>query len=144
MSRQRHIGRTPAIEGSRRRSAGPLPLDARVKVWLEKDGRYVFGHGLSEILKSVEAAGSIKAAAASLGKSYRYVWGRIKKAEDSLGEPLVSTRVGGAEAGRSSLTPLAARMVADYDALRERMFGVAREEFASRFLTLGGTRAARG
>lgn len=144
MNPQRHIGRTSAMGGYRRGSAGPLRLETRVKVWLEKDGRYVFGHGLSEILKAVEAAGSIKAAAERLGKSYRYVWGRIKKAEDSLGEPLVDTRVGGIETGRSSLSDLAGRMVAEYDALRRRMFEVAEQEFASRFQTPGDTKTAGG
>ena len=108
-------------------------MKARVKVWLEIDGRYVFGFGLSEILKAVEAAGSIKAAAESLGKSYRYVWGRIKKAERALGEPLVETRVGGKGTDRSSLTELAGRLVGDYDALRGRMLDVVEREFSSRF-----------
>lgn len=109
------------------------PIHPRVKVWLEIDGRYVFGFGLGEMLKAVDAAGSIKGAAGRLGKSYRYVWGRIKKAERALGRPLVETRVGGRGPGRSSLTPLAAELVADYDALRGRMFEVVEEEFSSRF-----------
>jgi len=110
-------------------------MEARVKVWLEMDGQYVFGFGLSEILKAVRDAGSMKGAAEPLGKSYRYVWARIKEAEEALGETLVESRVGGKEAGRSSLTALADRLVADYDQLRQRMLDVAREEFASRFQT---------
>ena len=118
-------------------------MKARVKVWLEIDGQYVFGFGLSEILKAVEAAGSIKAAAGSLGKSYRYVWGRIKKAERALGEPLVETRVGGKGTSRSSLTELAGRLVDDYDALRGRMFDVVGQEFSSRFDPPTKAKAAR-
>lgn len=105
-------------------------LRPRVKVWLESDGEYVFGFGLSEILKAVESAGSIKAAAAGMGKSYRYVWGRIKRAEKSLGEPLVETRVGGREAGRSRLTPLAGRLIEKYDALRRQMLETIEREFS--------------
>ncbi len=107
--------------------------EARVKVWLEVDGQYVFGFGISEILKAVEAVGSIKAAASRLGKSYRYVWGRIKKAETTLGESLVRTRVGGKGVSRSELTDVARTLVRDYDALRKRMFEVAREEFGHCF-----------
>ena len=118
---------------SRGSSAERKRIEARVKVWLEIDGQYVFGFGLSEILKGVEAAGSIKAAADSLDKSYRYVWGRIKKAEKALGEPLVETRVGGKGTGRSSLTGRAHQLVGDYDALRGRMFDVLDEEFSTRF-----------
>jgi len=136
-------------------------MKARGKVWLELDGQYVFGFGLSEILKAVRAAGSIKAAAHRLGKSYRYIWGRIKKAEQALGEPLVETRVGGTGTSqalgeplvetrvggtgtsRSSLTERAGRLVADYDALRRRMLNVVQEEFSSRFEPPSGRKRAR-
>jgi len=110
-----------------------VPLQPRVKVWLEMEGRYVFGFGISEILKAVQESGSIKAAAESLGKSYRHVWTRIKEAENALGEPLVDARVGGKGVSRSSLTELAGRLVADYDALRQRMLQVVEQEFSSHF-----------
>jgi molybdate transport system regulatory protein len=120
---------------TRRKSVRLSRTTARVKVWLEIDGQYVFGRGISEILKAVDGAGSIKEAAAILGKSYRHVWGRIKQAEKAMGVSLVQTRVGGAGASRSSLTELAGRLVGEYDALRERMFEVAHEEFTARFAT---------
>ena len=120
---------------SRRSSARRKKIEARVKVWLEIDGEYVFGFGISEILKAVQSTGSIKAAAERLGKSYRHIWARIKDAEQNLGQPLVETRVGGAGSDRSSLAPLAGQLVEDYDALRQRMFDVVRQEFSSRFET---------
>ncbi|OHB76572.1 MAG: hypothetical protein A2W31_03400 [Planctomycetes bacterium RBG_16_64_10] len=99
-------------------------MTPRVKVWLEIDGKYVFGLGVSEILKAVEATGSMKAGASCLGKSYRYVWGKIKAVERALGQPLVETRVGGTGTSRSRLTEPACRLVRDYDALRRRMFEI--------------------
>jgi molybdate transport system regulatory protein len=108
------------------------PVKLRIKVWLEVDGQYVFGFGLSQILKAVEVTGSIKAGADRLGKSYRYVWSRIKKAEKSLGRPLVETRVGGKGTRRSSLSALASRLVADYDAMRQRSFAILEKEYAAR------------
>lgn len=124
------------------------PLLPRVKVWLEIDGDYVFGWGLCEILQAVRESGSIKAAAAQLGKSYRHVWGRVKEAEAELGEPLVETRVGGVIEQRADLTPLAAQLVEDFAKFRQRMHQVAREEFAGRFSPLravarGKRRAAK-
>ena len=118
-------------------------VQPRVKVWLEMDGRYVFGFGMSEILKAVQQSGSIKAAAESLGKSYRHVWARVKEAEQALGKPLVNTRVGGKGAGRSSLTELASQLVSDYDALRQRMFDVVEQEFSSRFESVAGPQSPR-
>ena len=112
------------------------PLSPRVKVWLEIDGDYVFGWGICEILQAVGEAGSIKDAAVQLGKSYRYVWGRVKDAEAAIGEPLVETRVGGVIEQRSDLTPLATQLIQDFIEFRARMHAVAREEFTGRFSPL--------
>src|SRR5262249_60608616 len=79
-------------------------LQPRVKVWLEAGGRYAFGFGVCEMLQAVDRHRSIKQAAAALGKSYRYVWGRIKAAEATLGRQLVETHVGGGDGQRSALT----------------------------------------
>lgn len=111
-------------------------LAPRVKVWLEIDGSYVFGHGISEILKAIEQAGSMKQAAASLGKSYRYVWKRVKEAEKALGETLVETQVGGKDDQRSALSGLARTLVRDFDRLRAKMVAVLAVEFQGSFQAL--------
>jgi len=116
-----------------RPSRKPPPLVPRVKVWLETEGRYAFGFGISEILQAVDRAGSIKQAANDLGKSYRYVWGRIKKAEHALGQALVEAQVGGKGPHRSSLTPAARQLTDDFLAMRDRMSEVVRQEFRRRF-----------
>ena len=105
----------------------------RVKVWLEIDGSYAFGLGISEILSAVDEAGSIKGAAAALGKSYRHVWGRVKEAERAVGRPLVVTQVGGKGAQRSTVTPLARRYAAAFMALRASMQDLVRDEFMRHF-----------
>jgi molybdate transport system regulatory protein len=105
----------------------------RVKVWIECEGRYAFGFGLSEILQAVERAGSFKQAACDLGKSYRYIWGRIKEAEKVLGQRLVETQVGGKDLKRSFLTPAARQLVANFLALRGRLVRLVEHEFAQQF-----------
>jgi putative molybdopterin biosynthesis protein len=47
------------------------------------------GNPLFELLRAVLDSGSIRHAAASLGCSYRYVWGSLRKWEQALGEPLI-------------------------------------------------------
>ena len=111
----------------------PVRLRPRIKVWLETDGRYAFGFGLSEILRAVGQHGSIKQAAASLGKSYRYIWGRLKEAERALGQKLVETHVGGTGLQRSFLTPTARKLVKDFLGVRQRIMKVADQEFRRRF-----------
>jgi molybdate transport system regulatory protein len=102
-------------------------------VWLEIDSEYVFGLGISEILQAIERTGSIKQAAVEVGKSYRHVWDRVKQAEQALGRTLVETQVGGQGSRRSKLTPEARRLATAYVAFRDRLFEVARQEFAHHF-----------
>lgn len=108
-------------------------LVPRVKVWVECRGRYAFGYGLAEILQAVERAGSFKEAASDLGKSYRYIWGRIKEAEKVLGQQLVETHVGGQGHQRSFLTPAAKQLVASFLSLRGRLAQLLEQEFARHF-----------
>ncbi len=109
------------------------PVVPRVKVWLEADGEYVFGRGISDILKAVDEAGSIKAGAERIGKSYRHVWSRIKEAEEQLDITLVETQVGGAGDQRSTLSELARELIAHYDALRARVLDLVATEFSTQF-----------
>ena len=119
---------------TRQRGSRTRPrLTPRVKVWLEVNGRYGFGFGIAEILQAIEQAGSIKQAAADLGKSYRYVWGRLKEAEDAMGQSLVETQIGGRGTQRSSLTTTARRFLAAFLAMRGRMIEVMEQEFVKRF-----------
>lgn len=110
-----------------------LSLAPRVKVWLEIDGEYVFGHGICQILEAVAAAGSIKEAAAKLDKSYRYVWGRIKKAEKAMARELVTAHVGGSGVQRSELTPLATELCLKFNRLREKMIRQMAKDFEAAF-----------
>jgi putative molybdopterin biosynthesis protein len=48
------------------------------------------GNPLFELLAAVLDAGSIRHAAQALGCSYRYVWGSLRKWEQTLGEPLIT------------------------------------------------------
>src|SRR5262249_28238003 len=121
--------RAPAMPRSPAPPRQPFAFVPRVKVWLEAGGRYAFGLGVSEILQAVDRAGSIKQAAADLGKSYRHVWGRLKAAEEALGCPLVESQVGGRDRHRSDLTPLARQLVTDFVALRRRLFVIVQQEF---------------
>ena len=123
----RHFG-TRSIRANR-----PTTLQPRVKIWLESKGRYAFGFGLCEMLQAIGRCRAIKQAARDIGMSYRYVWGRIKDAEETLGRQLVETQVGGKDPQRSRLTPAAQQMVAEFTALREAMKDLLHREFTRCF-----------
>jgi len=79
-------------------------MEIKYKIWLEKDGKVVFGHGRESLFLAIEECRSLNAAAKKLGMSYRAAWGRLKASEKRLGIKLVDTDgVGKA----MSLTPAA-------------------------------------
>jgi len=81
-------------------------VKVNTKVWIEDaEGNYLFGYGVAEILEGIDRLGSIAAVAKAENRSYRYVWGRIRRAEEIVGFKLIETTLGGSEPRRSRLTP---------------------------------------
>lgn len=64
-------------------------MKIRHKLWLEKNGRVIFGPGRFDLLEAIEECRSLSAAAKRLKMSYRAAWGRLRASEDRLGMPLV-------------------------------------------------------
>ena len=127
----------PTSVVAKSKNASPA-LRFRAKIWLEVAGDSVFCHGLRQMLLAVETTGSIKAAAAQIGRSYRFVWARIKSAEQALGATLVKTQVGGTGTRRSELTAVARNLVATFDDLQQRIIELTSEAFEKRIQpTLG-------
>jgi len=92
------------------------------KLWLSS----VTGEGILEeerykLLKSIQEKGSLRAAAAELGVSYRKAWGDMKKSEELLGYKLIIRQRGGKDGGTSRLTDKAIRLLEAYEALHVRL-----------------------
>ena len=109
-----------------------LTVTPRVKLWLEANGESIFCSGLAAMLAAVDQTHSIKAAATEVGRSYRFVWARIKKAELALGAKLVEAHVGGSGTRRSALTPLAKDLLQDFHELRSEIIHLVDDVFARR------------
>jgi molybdate transport system regulatory protein len=77
--------------------------NARLYVSTET-GIGVFGPGKAQLLAAVERLGSLRKAAAELGRSYRQAWGDVNAAEEHLGFPLVARTRGGIDGGTMKLT----------------------------------------
>jgi len=94
----------------------------RYKLWLSAvSGEGIIGEGQYQLLRSIEANGSLKAAADELGTSYRKAWGDIKNAEELLGYELTEKQRGGKDGGKSTLTDKANNLLEAYDALHKKM-----------------------
>ncbi|WP_319543765.1 LysR family transcriptional regulator [uncultured Pseudodesulfovibrio sp.] len=66
----------------------------RLRIWLEQKDKTYIGIGSTLLLKHVEDLGSLRKAAEALGMSYRRAWGKLKNAEDRIGQPLVEKTKG--------------------------------------------------
>jgi len=66
-------------------------MEIKYKIWIEENGKVIFGKGRDEILKSIEEQHSLNAAAKELGMSYRAAWGRLKASEERMEKKLVET-----------------------------------------------------
>jgi molybdate transport repressor ModE-like protein len=92
------------------------------KVWMETEDGYVFGPGVYSLLKKVMEVGTLKEASSELEMSYRYAWGLIRKAEEKLGEPLLSAHKGGKSGGGGAeLTERGKKFLIEFQNLREQM-----------------------
>lgn len=91
-------------------------IDVGMKVWLTFRERGFLGRGRYMLLDAIRKTSSIKGAAASMGLSEKTAHRTVRKMERIVGKPLVARRRGGpAGGGSSALTPLAERLLADYD-----------------------------
>lgn len=66
----------------------------RIHLWLETQKGIVFGLGRLKLLEKIQSGQSLRAAAQSLGMSYRAAWGKIKNTEEVLGVPLIEKSAG--------------------------------------------------
>lgn len=91
--------------------------EAEYKVWVALGGD-LRADRVCALLQSVASDGSLNAAARSLGISYRYAWGLLKKAEEQIGAPLLRSRTGGSGGGGADLTAAALGLLDRYQRFR--------------------------
>ncbi len=98
-----------------RNDTSDTPFSIKSKVWIEDgSGKVIFGLGRFRILSAIDTCGSINAAAKELKMGYRAIWGKIKATEEGLGRPLLIRNAGGASGGGSQLTPLARKLLKEF------------------------------
>lgn len=91
----------------------------KYKLWLEINGKKVFGDGPCDILKRIKHLGSLRMAAAEINMSYSQAWQLMKNLEKIIGFPLLIKKVGGEFGGGSILTPEGEELVKQYEQFRE-------------------------
>jgi|SaaInlStandDraft_3_1057020.scaffolds.fasta_scaffold57314_1 molybdate transport system regulatory protein len=92
-------------------------LDIRVKIWLDKDEKMVFGPGKYELLKKTEELGSLNKASKDLKMSYRHAWAYIQAMEERLGRKLFKLKNPKAKNSGFCLTDFAKKLISKYEQL---------------------------
>lgn len=72
-----------------------------------------------ELLERIDREGSITAAAAAMGMSYKVAWQAVESLNNRAGQPLVERQAGGSGGGGTALTPYGRRVVATLRRLDE-------------------------
>lgn len=80
-----------------------------------KDEEKFFGPGIAALLHLIDEHGSIQAACAVMEMSYSKAWKIIKRADQTLGFPLLDSKNGGRDGGKSALTEQGRKFLACYD-----------------------------
>ena len=104
-------------------------MEIKFKVWIEKDGKVLFGRGRDDILKAIDEQRSLNAAAKRLEMSYRAAWGRLKASEERIGIKLVEV---GIHDKSMQLTQQASAIIDRFEKLEkdvEKLLNAANQDF---------------
>ena len=93
-------------------------LQLRSKVWVELEGKKVFGDGPWELLHLVDEKGSLRQAAQEMKMSYHQAWQIINMIETNPGLLLLRRKAGGPGGGGSALTEEGKLLVKEYHQFR--------------------------
>ncbi|MDA8082712.1 MAG: winged helix-turn-helix domain-containing protein [Nitrospiraceae bacterium] len=108
-------------------------MEIKSKLWIESEGKPVFGRGRRFLLEAIDRHGSINQAAKEINISYRKAWGYIKAMEERLGFKLVERQTGGKNGGGATLTREAEKFLKKYEALEMGIRELVDERFRKIF-----------
>lgn len=89
--------------------------ELKLKVWLERDGRFVVSDGRAKLLRKVKDTGSLSRAAKDMGMSYRHAWGVMHRISQSAGGDVVTSIRGGKKGGVTTLTPFGEEILREFE-----------------------------
>ena len=105
----------------------------KFNLWIEKDGVVVLSAWRVALLETIEAAGSISAAADRLQIPYRRAWEKVQEIEAGLGVKVVETAVGGVGGGGARLTPAGRQAIEQFHAFSAGFDDEVRQRYRKTF-----------
>jgi molybdate transport system regulatory protein len=114
-----------------------MKMEIKSKLWIESEGKPVFGGGRRVLLEAIDKHGSINQAAKEINISYRKAWGYIKAMEERLGFKLIERQTGGKNGGGATLTEEARKFLKKYEELEMGIREIVDERFRKIFKANG-------
>ena len=112
-------------------------MQVRSKIWIEINGKPVFGSGREALFKAIDKFGSINKAARDINISYRKALSYIQTMEQRLGTKLVERKTGGVNGGGASLTGDARDFLKKYERLEHGVHEILDRKFLKIFGSRG-------
>ena len=108
-------------------------MQPKSNLWVERDGQVVLSKWRVNLLRAIDQAGSISAAAQVMKVSYHRAWEKLHEMETRLGVALVETQTGGTHGGGARLTAEARDYVARFEKFSQGIDDIVARHFAESF-----------
>jgi molybdate transport system regulatory protein len=95
--------------------------DTRLRLRILFGSNAMLGPGKADLLDHIRETGSITAAGARMGMSYKRAWGLVETLNATFREPVVVTARGGAKGGGAQLTETGLAVLAHYRKIEARL-----------------------
>lgn len=90
------------------------------RIWIYSESGSFLGEGRIELLRQIDATGSISKAAKEMKMSYKKAWQLVNSMNAQLQEPLVIGSIGGLNGGGSVLSDSGKRLIQLFTELNEK------------------------
>ncbi len=104
--------------------------DTRLRLRILFGSNAMLGPGKADLLDRIHETGSITAAGAAMGMSYKRAWGLVETLNATFREPVVITVRGGAKGGGAQLTPTGLAVLDNYRRIEARLLQETQAEIA--------------
>jgi molybdate transport system regulatory protein len=95
--------------------------DTRLRLRILFGSNAMLGPGKADLLDHIRETGSITAAGAAMGMSYKRAWSLVETLNATFREPVVTTARGGARGGGARLTETGAAVLDHYRRIEARL-----------------------
>ena len=109
----------------------------KAKFWIDEKDHVFLGSGRVELLRNIQAHGSISKAAKAMDISYRKAWKLAQSLNEQSGETIIQMSSGGKNGGGTTLSERGVRIVEAFDEFKgelDAFLSNKSEEYQSRWI----------